>query len=431
MKKSLWLVIGTLAVILGASAAAPALKTVSSREAGDVPLYEVRRGDFTRRVHADGNLEAVNATVLGPPPDSQQPLKIAWLAPDGSPVREGDVVIRFDPSDMEKDLKDGRHDRASAASRIEQTTVQEESKQRNLKSDAETATLEQEYAKQFQNKDPEIFSRSQIIESEIDEELAGRRREHAEGARDMAGKLGKTQLGLLDIERRKAELKIEQAQKGLQALEVRAPHDGIFVLKQMWGDTPEVGQVVWGGHPVAEIPRLEQMRAKVYVLEADAGGLHGGLAARVTLDAHPDVACQATVSNVDALAQRRNPRVPIQYFGVILQLDRTDPQVMKPGQRIQADLVLEELHDVLAVPRQAVFEHEGKTVVYQRRSDGFAAVPVKLGPTALGRVVIEEGLAGGERIALADPTHPRAEPESGKPDAETGKTVRGVARGSG
>ena len=43
---------------------------------------------------------------------------MAGLAPDGLPVQEGDVVIRFDPSDMEKQLLDGRSDRAAAESRM-------------------------------------------------------------------------------------------------------------------------------------------------------------------------------------------------------------------------------------------------------------------------------------------------------------------------
>ena len=91
------------------------------------------------------------------------------------------------------------------------------------------------------------------------------------------------------IERRKAELQIAEAEQALQALEVRAPHDGIFVLQSTWGRKPEVGQMVWRGNSVAEIPKPETMEARVYVLEADAGGLEEGLTATVVIDAHPDV----------------------------------------------------------------------------------------------------------------------------------------------
>lgn len=397
-----------LAIVVLATAALPALRGFASAGA-DVPLHEVERGDFSRRVRAEGNLEAVDATVLGPPPEVRQPLKIAWLAQDGSPVKSDEVVIRFDPTEMEQNLREGRHDHAAASSRITQKQVRQEGSLHNLDRDAEMAGLELDYAKTFQNKDETIFSRHEIIEAEIDEELAGERKNHAEQAGDVQGELGQAEVDLLVIERRKAELKIEQAEQGLQKLEVRAPHDGIFVLKTIWGRKPEVGQMVWGGNAVAELPKLDRMEAKVYVLEADAGGLEVGLPATVTLDAHPGVIYQATVAKADALAQRRNRRVPIQYFGVTLELERTDLELMKPGQRVQAILDLEAREDVLTVPRQAVFEKDGRKIVYRRRGGEFEPQEVELGPTALGRVVIEKGVEEGDLVALRDPTRPLEE----------------------
>jgi hypothetical protein len=205
----------------------------------------------------------------------------------------------------------------------------------------------------------------------------------------------------------------------LQDLEVRAPHDGIFVLKKVWGRRPEVGQMVWGGNAVAEIPKPETMEAQVYVLEADAGGLDLDLPATTTLDAHPGATYAASVTKVAALAQRRNRRVPIQYFAVTLGLDRTVPEVMKPGLRVHAVLILDELEDVLTVPRQAVFEEHGKKVVYAWRGDRFEPIEVELGPAAPGRIVIESGIEDGDRIALRDPTRPAEGPAADDPDAET------------
>jgi multidrug efflux pump subunit AcrA (membrane-fusion protein) len=97
--------------------------------------------------------------------------------------------------------------------------------------------------------------------------------------------------------------------------------------------------------------------------------------------------------------------VPIQYFGVTLDLERTDPSVMKPGQRVRAILMLDELEDVLVVPRDAVFDDDDRKIVYRRANWSFEPVEVELGPSALGRVVIESGVEEGDVIALKDPTH--------------------------
>ena len=408
-----------LATVLAASAAVPTLRRFGEDAAGEVPTYVVSRGDFSRKIHADGNLKAADATSLGPPPRIRRPLKIAWLAPDGSRVKEGDVVIRFDPTDLEEELKEGRHDRATTDSQITQKSVREKSARRNMDRDAEVANLELSYAQGFQSTDTQIFSRTQIIEAEIDKTLAVKKKDHAEQAGGVHSELAQTELDLLAIERRKAELTITQAKEGLQELEVRAPHDGIFALKKVWGRRPEVGQMVWGGNAVAEIPKPETMEAQVYVLEADAGGLDVDLLATTLLDAHPGQSYAAKVTKVAALAQRRNHRVPIQYFAVTLGLDETVPEVMKPGQRVQAVLVLDELEDVLTVPRQAVFEEDGKKIVYARRGDDFEPVEVELGPAAPGRIVIVSGLEDGDRIALRDPTRPADSPQENDTDSET------------
>ena len=43
---------------------------------------------------------------------------------------------------------------------------------------------------------------------------------------------------------------------------------------------------------------------------------------------------------------------------------------MKPGQRVRAVAALEEAQGVLAIPRGAVFEKDGKRVVYRREGGG-------------------------------------------------------------
>jgi len=91
------------------------------------------------------------------------------------------------------------------------------------------------------------------------------------------------------------------------------------------------------------------------------------------------------------------------FFGVTIALDKTDTTIMKPGQRVRATLVLDQ-EDAIVVPRQAVFERDGKPIVYKNGALGYQASPVELGVASAGRVVIKKGLAEGDEIALRDPT---------------------------
>jgi multidrug efflux pump subunit AcrA (membrane-fusion protein) len=101
----------------------------------------------------------------------------------------------------------------------------------------------------------------------------------------------------------------------------------------------------------------------------------------------------------------------VQYFAVTLELDRTDPRVMKPGQRVQATLLLDQRKDALMVPRQAVFDREGRSIVYRKGARGFEPVEVKLGASTMGRIVVDSGISKGDVLALRDPTRPAGSPE--------------------
>ncbi len=388
-----------------------------------VPTFRAERGSFVHRVDAEGILVAENATPLATPPAANGPMRIAWLARDGSAVEEGEVVIRFDPTDMQHELFDGEAERDKALSRVDQRNIEQGTTLDNLERDEQLADLQLEHSREFQSTNADIYSRSEIIESQIDEKLATQRKENASQARGISAEQGQVELDLLELQKRQAQLTIEKAESGLRELEVRAPHDGIFVLRRDWGEAAQVGSVTWPGQSIAEIPQLDVMKAQVYVLEADAGGVAVGIAAAVVLEAHPGEVVEAEVGLVAAVAKRRNRWSPVQYFDVDLTLAMTDPSKMKPGQRVRATLLVQDLEDVIAVPREAIFrDDEANPYVFRRTGREYDRVAVTLGPIALGRVVVASGLEPGDVVALQDPTRSQAGAAAASTEISTGPT---------
>ena len=350
---------------------------------------------------------------------------IGWIAEDGSDVREGDLLIQFDSTDLENELLENQDDLAQTLRRRDQRVRQEETALTNLARDAQMAERQLEYSRTFQSKDPEIFSRQEIIESEIDSTLATRRRDNANRTREIREELGAVELSLLDLQRERADLDIEEAEADLAALEIRAPHDGIFVLTNAMGDLPVIGMMAYPRMPIAEIPQLQSMMANVYVLEADAGGLREGMPAQIVVEAHPGVTYNGHIRRMAVLARRKSRFSPVQYFQIELELERTDPEHMKPGQRLRATLLIEDLDDVLTIPREAVFDgDDGAKIAYRRSGGGFEPVEINLGPAALGRVVVESGLEEGDFVALQDPTR-AAQPEERDGNEPTGLQAPG------
>ena len=421
--------------LFGAACGIAALALVSyrlSRPRGepDVPLYDVELTTFVHEVSAEGNLRTKRSIGIGVPSGVPSPLKIAWTCPDGSAVKKGEVVVRFEPTDFEKRLLDGRADQASAQAKAEKERGLAALSQRTRERSAELSALELTKAREFSARDPEIFSRNQIIESGIDQELSAARRDYADEAQRIEASLAQRKIEQIAVEQRQAEMNIARANKGLANLELRAPEDGVILFERDWmGNVTKVGDSVWEGKTIASLPVLGEMEAEVFVLEADAGGLKVGKPARVVLESHTDQVYAATISSIDTLAKRPQNGVPTQYFGLRLAFEKTEPKLMKPGGRVQATLVLDS-QEALSVPRHAVFEREGKSVVYRWQLGQFEAVPVQLGATTPGRVVVASGLHAGDRIALADP-NAGAEPasEGAKGESTTAQPSGGKAAG--
>jgi HlyD family secretion protein len=388
-------------VLLGA-------RFVSTLGGDEVATFEVRSGPFVREVEARGTLRAVRATPVLVPPESGRSQKVAFLAKDGAALKKGDTVAEFDPYDAQREAADGQADLTAARAQIDKAKAEGSKNEKSLGLDRDLAREELDRAETFKLTDDALFSRHQIVESQLDRDLFAARADVASRKLDASGKLSSTQRALGEIDAGKARLKVKMAERGLRSLRIAAPHDGILVLERNWrGDVSFVGDTLWPGQKVAELPDLSQLEAKVFVLEADGAGLKVGLRARLAIEGRPGEEHEATVTRVEPLAKARDYASPVKYFEATLSLARTDPAIMKPGQKVRAVVRLEEASGVIAIPRGAVFEKDVKRVVYRRGRDGFAPVEIAIGRQSISRVVVDSGLGVGDVIALRDPTGKR------------------------
>jgi HlyD family secretion protein len=408
---------GALLVLGGA-------QLVRSLDPEAVATFEVEPERFVREVEAQGKLDAVKATPIIVPPESGRAQKVAFLASDGARLKAGDTIVEFDPYDARREEADGEADLAAARARIAKAESEGGKNERSLSLDRDVAKEELDRAETFQLTDEELYSRHQIIESKLDKELYTAKVEVTGKKLDETGKLAAADRALGEIDAGKARLKIQFAEKGLRSLRITAPHDGLLVLERNWrGEVTFVGDTLWPGQKIAELPDLSELEAHVFVLEADGAGLKPGLTARVAIEGQPGREHEAKVRRVEPLAKTRDHESPVKYFDAVLALTHTDPETMKPGQKVRAVIRMDAAEGVLAIPRGAIFEKDGKRVVYRRESGEFSPVEVTIGKQSISRAVVDSGLEAGDRIALRDPTEKAAQvfAPGGGGGAEAGK----------
>jgi hypothetical protein len=369
-----------------------------------VPTYEVVRRDFSHRVIAEGFLRSRRVTQLTVPTEVEYGGRILWMADDGSQVDQDQVVMRLDHYALEQRLEREVAELESADVERGRTAVEGRSSVETATTRKDVASLELRHAERFRRSDDGVFSRREITDSEIEAELARTRRGHAAELEGIESDRTRAQVDLVDIKRRLASVEVDLARAALASLELRAPDRGILMWSRDWrGETPQIGEQVFSGQVMGEIPDFAAIEAEVFVLEADAGGVAVGKPAEITLEAHPERPYAARAVRVDLVPKRRFRGSPVQYLGVTLALETTDLGIMKPGQRVTAAILLGEEPNGLVLPRQALFVEEGSYFVYLARGTGFVRQPVDVRTIAPGLALLAGGLEPGDVVALEEP----------------------------
>ncbi|MFB3778432.1 MAG: HlyD family efflux transporter periplasmic adaptor subunit [Bryobacteraceae bacterium] len=89
--------------------------------------------------------------------------------------------------------------------------------------------------------------------------------------------------------------------------------------------------------------------------------------------------------------------------------------LLRPGLLADVEVIIEKIPNAIYIPAQAVFEREGRPVVYVKTGDRFEERSVRLAKRSESTMVISEGLRAGEEIALTNPSRqPSKKKDAGK-----------------
>lgn len=89
--------------------------------------------------------------------------------------------------------------------------------------------------------------------------------------------------------------------------------------------------------------------------------------------------------------------------------------LLRPGLLADVEIIVDKIPDALHVPMQAVFEKDGKPIVYVKNGKGeFEARAIKPLKRSESLMVIADGVKVGEVVALADPTRKKDEKKKDK-----------------
>ncbi|MEM7158849.1 MAG: HlyD family efflux transporter periplasmic adaptor subunit [Myxococcota bacterium] len=381
---------------LAAAGCAPA----SPGDTSPVASLSVTRGSLEHHVLLTGELEAAEAHDLLVPRTDSWAISIRWLAEDGAFVHAGDRVAELDNTAILEQISD--YELAVIQAGIElsgeraRSAVEIEDKRFEVASQR-IALAKAELDAQV---DPELVSRREFQQFLLAEKKAATALATAEDDLRAAIEAGRLAEEVERIALTKARRRLDSADEQIDALVLQAPRDGVVsVGEHPWeGRKLQVGETVWPGAVVAKMPELQSMLVKAQLSDVDDGTIEAGMTAQVVVDAFPERPMEARVLSVSPVAREPQARSARRFFSVVLELQDADPEVMRPGFSVKADVVAALHEDVLLVPRVAVDPSVEPPVAW--RSSG-EEVPVELGACNAQHCIVLAGLEEGAALQPA------------------------------
>ena len=386
-----------LVLLFGGADAADSTESISAK---------VKSGEFRVVVTTTGELRARKAVQIQGPPNMQAAqvyqTRISTLVPEGTVVKEGDLVAELDRSAVAAKFQEvslalqkaeAQYTQAELDSALNLATAREEIRTLEL-------ALEEKRIARDQSKyeAPSIRRQADIEHEKAERAFAQakvnyvtKKQQAIAKMREVGSELGRqrNQLGII--------------QSVMNGFTIKAPAPGMVIYDKEWnGRKKVVGSQVSAWDPtVATLPDLTQMESVTYVNEIDVRKIAVGQSAEIALDADPSKRLTGKVEAVANVGEQR-PNADAKVFEVKITIVTVDT-TLRPGMTTANQILTASIPNKLSVPLEAVNSEDSVTFVFKRDGGSVVKQEVETGAMNENEIVIARGLEADDEVLLTPP----------------------------
>jgi len=400
----------TLALLVMAALLFAHFRTGRAATNVEESIVKVERKNFTQSLRLNGTTQASRSfVVLAPRLEGAQvgSMVITKLAPAGTHVQKGDVLVEFDPQAQTKDYLDKKSTYENLVGQVAQK--QAEDNIARAKDDTAMKQAEDELKRaQLELQRNEIVSRIDAEKNQeaLDEAQATLKQliETYQLKRAAAA----ATIRIQEIQRDRALEAMRYAQGNAAKMVVHSPMPGVVVYNTIWlggrMGTVQQGDQVRPGVPFLQVVDPSQMEVRVALNQVDLLKVHLGQQAQMHLDAYPGMTLPATLEELSPLGHTGQFSEVVRSFTSRFSVQGTDPRLL-PDLSAALDLDLGSQKNVLVVPWQSIGSESNHSYVWLKTTVGFEKRSVQTGPRNDLEAVVNSGLSEGDiirRVAIED-----------------------------
>jgi HlyD family secretion protein len=372
--------------------------------AATVPSETLAARKWVETIDVEGEIKSASNTPLTVPGTGWESRELLSMVDDGSVVKKGDVIARFDAPRARLELSQAEMELLRKAL-VEQTLVANAAVQ-GAELGAATAKVNTDLGLSERYADIRaetgILTRNQILDALQDTGFLKNKRAYLGWKTGQVGVRTTAERAVVTTQKGSIGLQASQRRASLAALELVAPHDGVFVLATGWdGSKPQIGANLWSGHDFGKLPDSTQLIATFSVEEAKSFGLKAGQAVRARL-AGTGTAFDLKVTKVSSNASAKSRESPVKYSDFEAAIDPATAARLglSPGQAVRATVTLVERAAALTLPNLALVQEGERYAVFVGDAAPGVKKMVELGQRGSVRSEIKSGLAAGEHVLL-------------------------------
>ncbi|TLD68921.1 efflux RND transporter periplasmic adaptor subunit [Phragmitibacter flavus] len=293
-------------------------RTQAQNQASPYITEPLKRGDINLTITATGNLEPTNEVTVG---SELSGTTLAVYVDTNDHVTKGQPLAKLDSSKLNQQTESSRASLRSAQAKVAQAEATLKESEASL---ARTKNLEK------------LTSGKAVSTADVDTAIATAERAKADllSAKAAVGE---------------AEAQVRINESDLEKAIIKSPIDGIVLTRNL-----EPGQTVAASFTAPELfviaEKLEHMKLKVAVAEADIGRVANQQTATFTVDAWPDRSYTANVTKVSYGSAVTDNVVT---YEAELQVTNDDLS-LRPGMTATADIRVAEATQAYLVPNAAL-----------------------------------------------------------------------------
>ena len=288
-------------------------------------------------IQASGELVSSDNAIISPPyAKGVWRHKITFMAPEGRMIKKDMPLIGFDSSQIEQTLRDKKNELQTAEKKLETSRLQNDAKSEELKLKLAEAEMNLEKAdrKWLQSKGLESIIETKKLailqKISVDDVLKYKQ------TIDKNKQLSSVKVATVENDVLRLKNEVKQYQESIERMMVKSPKSGIVVYKtDRSGEKHSVGDTVWMGRQLIELPSLDAMMIKAEILEADAGRIAIGQEVDIVLDAASDRVYKGKIKSLGSVFRRKSKDQPNIIFDAEISIDNADPNIMRPGMAVR------------------------------------------------------------------------------------------------